>query len=45
MQIASTQKGEGTVDDIYYIESVKEGDDDIDGSAFEFFDDGNSEDM
>ena len=32
-------KGEGTTDDIYWIESVKEGDQDQDGNAFEIFDD------
>ena len=32
-------KGEGTADDIYWIESVKEGDQDQDGNAFEIFDD------
>ena len=37
-------KGEGTTDDIYWIESVKEGDQDQDGNAFEIFDDSKSED-
>ena len=37
-------KGEGTADDIYWIESVKEGDQDQDGNAFEIFDDSKSED-
>ena len=32
-------KGEGTPDDIYWIESVKEDDQDQDGNAFEVFDD------
>ena len=36
-------KGEGTSDDIYWIESVKEGDQDQDGNAFEIFDDEKSE--
>ena len=36
-------KGEGTADDIYWIESVKEGDQDQDGNAFEIFDDEKSE--
>ena len=31
-------------DNIYWIESVKEGDQDQDGNAFEIFDDENSED-
>ena len=37
-------KGEGTADDIYWIESVKEGDQDQDGNASEIFDDSKSED-
>ena len=36
-------KGEGTADDIYWIESVKEGGQDQDGNAFEIFDDEKSE--
>ena len=34
----------GTADDIYWIESVKEGDQDQDGNAFEIFEDEKSED-
>ena len=37
------EKREGTADYIYCIESVKEGDQDQDGNAFEIFDDENSE--
>ena len=35
------EKGEGTFIDIYYIESVKEGDQDRDGNDFEISDDKN----
>ena len=38
------EKGEGTIDDIYYIELVKEGDQDEDGNAFEIFDNKNRKD-
>ena len=38
------EKREGTTDDMYYIEPVKEGDQDQDGNAFEIFDDESSED-
>ena len=33
------EKGEGTADDIYYTESVKEGDQDQEGNALEIIDD------
>ena len=33
------EKGEGTADDIYYIQSIKEGTQDQDATAFEIFDD------
>ena len=36
------EKGEGTADYSYCIESVKEGDQDQDGNAFEIFEDKNS---
>ena len=38
------EKGEGTADSIYCIESLKESDQDQDGNAFKIFDDENSED-
>ena len=37
------EKGEETADNIYSIESVKKGNQDQDGNAFEIFDDKNRE--
>ena len=37
------EKGQGTADDIYYIESVKEGDQDQESNTFEIIDDKNRE--